>query len=162
MSAGYLFPEMPAAGDRIPKRLARPLSAKAMAARFKQHLEHWGRGTLPSMRLGCVAPSHRLSQVDIADIMAAVNWKSEKIAGRYVGGATNTRDHTGPTPGATEARSVAANALTTSLHPTVSVGTFPPARRAPPWGLSTAGGTRYFSVAYKRKYSTRVSSTALL
>ena len=79
MSAGYLFPEMPAAGDRIPKRLARPLSAKAMAARFKQHLEHWGRGTLPSMRLGCVAPSHRLSQVDIAEITVAVNWKLERL-----------------------------------------------------------------------------------
>ena len=38
MSKGYLLPEMPASGNRTPKRLARPLSAKTMAARFKERL----------------------------------------------------------------------------------------------------------------------------
>ena len=33
ISTGYVFPEMPATGDRPPNRLAKPFSAKAMAAR---------------------------------------------------------------------------------------------------------------------------------
>ena len=44
MSKVYLFPEIPASGDSTPKRLARPLSAKIMAARFKEHLGHAGLG----------------------------------------------------------------------------------------------------------------------
>ena len=121
MSAGYLFPEMSSAGDRVPKWLARPLSAKNMAARFKQHLEYAGLEvrdfTFHSFRMGC-AVSQTILGKDIVEIMAAVNWKSEKIARRYVGGATITRDPTGMTPGAAEARYVAANALAVSLDPT--------------------------------------------
>ena len=54
MSSGYLFPEMPVARDRTPKSLARPRSAQAMAARFKQYLEHADLGAryLISIRLG--------------------------------------------------------------------------------------------------------------
>ena len=63
ISTDYLFPEMTASGDRTPKRLARPLFAKAMAARRNTwNTQAWGCGTLPSVRLGWVAPSHRLSQ----------------------------------------------------------------------------------------------------
>ena len=127
MSAGYLFPEMSASGERIPKRRARPLSAKAMAARFKQHLEHADLGarhfTFHLFRVGC-AVSQTIAGKDIAEIMAAVNWKSEKVARRYVGGATNTRDSTGTTPGAAEARYVTANDLAASLDP--AVWAFPP------------------------------------
>ena len=76
ISAGYLFPEMPVAGDRLPKQLARPLSANAMAARFKQHLEHAGlrarHFTFHSFRVG-YAVSQTFAGKDIADIMAAVN-----------------------------------------------------------------------------------------
>ena len=101
MSAGYIFPEMPAAGDRIPKRLTRPLSAKAVAARFKQYLEHAGLGakhfTFHSFRVGC-AVSQTTAGKDITEIMAAVNWKSEKIARRYVRGATNMRVPPGRLP----------------------------------------------------------------
>ena len=132
MSTGYLFPEMPAAGDRIPNRLARPLSAKAMAARFKQHLEHASLGarhfTFHSFRVGC-AVLQTIASTGIAEIMAAVNWRSEKIARRYVGGATNTRDTTGTTLGAAEARYVAANALAAFLDPAVPV--LSPPRAAP-------------------------------
>ena len=123
MSAGYLFPpQMPAAGGRIPKQLAIPLSGKSMAARFKQHLKHAGLGarhfTFHSFRAGC-AVSQAIAGKDVVEIMAAVNWKSEKIARRYTGGATNTRDPTETTPGAAEARYVAANALAASLNITV-------------------------------------------
>ena len=68
--AADLFPEMPAAGDRLPKRLAaRPHSAKAMATPFKQHLEHAGLGarhfTFHSFRVGC-AVSQNIAGKDIA------------------------------------------------------------------------------------------------
>ncbi|CAN0037619.1 unnamed protein product, partial [Ascophyllum nodosum] len=80
--------------DITPKRLARPLSAKTMAARFKEHLGHAGLGsrqfTFHSFRVGC-AVTQTIAGKDIAEIMAAVNWKSEKIARRYVGGARATR-----------------------------------------------------------------------
>ena len=56
-SAGYLSPEVPVAGGRIRKRLARPLSAKAMAACFKQYLKHAGLGarhfTFHLFKVGC-------------------------------------------------------------------------------------------------------------
>ena len=68
--------------------------------------------------VGC-AVSQTIGVKDILEIMAAVNWKSEKIARRYGGGVTNTRDSTGTTPGVAETRYVAANALTTSLDPAV-------------------------------------------
>ena len=128
---------MLAAGDRIPKRLARPLSAKATAARSKQHLEHAGLGarhvTFHSFRVDC-AVSQTIAGKNIAEIIAAANWNSEKIARRYVGGATHTRDHTGTTPGAAEARYVAAKALAASLDPAVWA-LFPP-RGARPRGVS--------------------------
>ena len=143
MSAGYLFLEMSASGERIPKRLARPLSAKAMAARFKQHLEHaglWARHfTFHSFRVGC-AVSQTIAGKDIAEIMAAVNWKSEKVARRYVGGATNTREPTGTTPGAAEARYVTANDLAASLDP--AVWTLLPPRAAPPREVSHPSAAR--------------------
>ena len=57
MSKVYLFPEVPASGESTPKRLARTLSAKTMAARFKEHLGHAGLGswqfTFHSFRVGC-------------------------------------------------------------------------------------------------------------
>ena len=131
MSAGYLFPEMSASGERIPKRRARPLSAKAMAARFKQHLEYAGLGarhfTFHSFRVEC-AVSQTIAGKDIAEIMAAVNWKSGKVASRYVKGATNTRDPTGTTPGAAEARYVTANDLAASLDPAAWALPPPPRR----------------------------------
>ena len=65
--------------------------------------------------------------------MAAVNWKSEKIARRYVGGATNTQDPTGTTPGTAEARYVAANALAASMDPAMWT-LFPPRSAPPPAG----------------------------
>ena len=138
MPKGYLFPEMPASGDCTPKRLARPLSAKTMAARFKEHSGHAGLGsrqfTFHSFRVGC-AVTQTIAGKDIAEIMAAVNWKSEKIARRYVGGAKATRDPTGTTLGATEARYGAANALAASVDPAVWA-LFPP-RTAPPRGVPT-------------------------
>ena len=45
MSTGYIFPEMRVSGDSTPHRLARSLSAKAIAVRFKETLEHVGLGT---------------------------------------------------------------------------------------------------------------------
>ena len=69
--------------------------------------------TFHSFRVGC-AVSQAIVGKDIAKIMAAVNWKSETIARRYVGGVTNMRDPTGTTPGAAEARYVAGNALVAS------------------------------------------------
>ena len=136
MSKGYLFPEIPASGDSTPKRLARPLSAKTMAARFKEHLGHAGLGsrqfTFHSFRVGC-AVTQTIAGKDIAEIMAAVNWKSEKIARRYVGGARATRDPTGTTPGAAEARYGAANALAASVDP-AAWALFPP-KAAPPRGV---------------------------
>ncbi|CAM9724695.1 unnamed protein product, partial [Ascophyllum nodosum] len=86
--ASRLVPDkdMPETCARIPKRRARPLSAKAMAARFKLHLEHAGLGarhfTFHSFRVGC-AVSQTIAGKDIAEIMTAVNWKSEKVARRY-------------------------------------------------------------------------------
>ena len=137
MSTGYLFPEMSASGERIPKRLARPLSAKATTARFKQHLEHAGlrarHFTFHSFRVGC-AVSQTIAGKDTAEIMAAVNLKSEKVARRYVGGATNMRDPTGTTPGAAEARYVTANDLAASLDP--AVWALSPPRAASPRDVS--------------------------
>ena len=68
--------------------------------------------------MGC-AVSQTIAGKDIAEIMAAVNWKSEKNTRQYVGGATNTRDLMGTTPGAAEARYVAADALAVFLDPAV-------------------------------------------
>ena len=136
MSKDYLFPEMPASGDRTPKRLARPLSVKTMAARFKEHLGHVGLGsrqfTFHSFRVGCAVTQTIVGKY-IAEIMAAVNWKSEKVARRYVGGARATRDSTGTTPGAAEARYGAANALAASVDP-AAWALFSP-RAAPPRGV---------------------------
>ena len=136
MSKGYLFPEIPASGDSTPKWLARPLSAKTMAARFKEHLGHAGLGsrqfTFHSFRVGC-AVTQTIAGKDIAEIMAAVNWKSEKIARRYVGGVRASRDPTGTTPGAAEARYGAANALVASVD-LAAWALFLP-RAAPPRGV---------------------------
>ena len=144
MSAGYLFSEMSASGERIPKRRARPLSAKAMAARSKLHLEHAGLGarhfTFHSFRVGC-AVSQTIAGKNIAEIMAAVNWKSEKVARRYVGGTTNTRDPTGTTPGAAEAPYVTANDLAASLDPAVWA-LFPPPPAPPPVRSSISAAAR--------------------
>ena len=56
-STGYIFPGMQASGDRTPNRLARPLSGKAMAARFKERVKHTGLAaryfTDFSFRVGC-------------------------------------------------------------------------------------------------------------
>ena len=138
MSNGYLFPEIPASGDSTPKRLARPLSAKTMAARFKEHLGHAGLGsrqfTFHSFRVGC-AVTQTIAGKDIAEIMAAVNWKSEKIARRYVGGARATRDPTGTTPGAAEARYGATVRPTRWRHLwTRQRGPYSPQRQHPPAG----------------------------
>ena len=81
--------------------------------------------------MGC-AVTQTTAGKDIAEIMAAVNWKSAKIARRYVGGARATRDATGTTPGAAEARYGAAKALAASVDPAVWA-LFPP-RTAPPAG----------------------------
>ena len=136
MSKGYLLPEIPASGDSTPKQLARPLSAKNMAARFKKHLGDAGlesrQFTFYSFRVGC-AVTQTIAGKDITEIMAVVNWKSEKIARRYVGGARATRDPTGTTPGAAEARYGAANALAASVDP-AAWALFPP-RAAPPRGV---------------------------
>ena len=136
MSKGYLFPEIPASGDSTHKRLARPLSAKTMAARFKEHLGHADLGsrqfTFHSFRVGCAVTQTIVGKV-IAEIMAAVNWKAEKIARRYVGGTRATRDPTGTTPGAAEARYGAANALAASVDP-AAWALFPP-KAAPPRGV---------------------------
>ena len=136
MSKGYLFPEIPASRDSTPKRLARPLSAKTTAARFEEHLGHAGLGsrqfTFHSFRVGC-AVTQTIAGKDVAEIMAAVNWKSEKIARRYVGGVRATRDPTGTTPGAAEARYGAANALAASVDP--AAWTLFPPRAAPPCGV---------------------------
>jgi hypothetical protein len=136
MSKGNLFPEIQDAGKHTPKRLARPLSAKAMAARFKEHLGRAGLGarqfTFHSFRVGC-AVTQTIAGKDIAEIMAAVNWKSEKTARRYVGGARATNDPPGTTPGAAEARYSAANALAASVNPAVWA-LFPPRAKKKPSG----------------------------
>ena len=137
VSTGYLSLEIPAAGGRSPKRLARTLSAKAMAARSKQHLEHAGLGartfTFHLFRVDC-AVSQTIAGNNIAEITTAVNKKLENTARRYVGSATSTRDPTGVTPGAAEARYVAANALAAFVL--LQCGpSFPRAPR-PPRGVS--------------------------
>ena len=95
--------------------------------------------TFHSFRVGC-AVSQTIAGKDIAEIMTAVNWKSEKVARRYVGGATNTRDPTGTTPGAAEARYVTANDLAASLDPAVWA-LFPPPP-PPPVRSSTSAAAR--------------------
>ena len=93
-----------------------------MAVRFKQHLEHASLGarhfTFHLFKVGC-GVSQAVASKDIAEIMTAVNYKSKKISRRYVEGATKTRDPTGTTPGAAEARYVAVNALAASWDPAV-------------------------------------------
>ena len=122
MSTGYPFPEIPASKGRIPKRLVKPLSVKAMAARFKDYFGHSGVGTwqftFHSFRVGCTV-TQTIAGKDIAEIMAADNRESEIIARRYVGGVTTTRYPTGTTPGAAEARYDAANALVASVDSAV-------------------------------------------
>ena len=87
ISKSYLFPEMAASGDRTPKRFARPWSAKAMVARLKGLLGHAGLGTrqftFHSFRVGFAA-TQTIAGKDIAEIIAAVSWKSENIARPYV------------------------------------------------------------------------------
>ena len=136
MSTGYLFPEIPASKGRIPKRLVKPLSVKAMAARFKDYFGHSGVGTwqftFHLLRVGCTV-TQTIAGKDIAEIMAADSRKSEIIARRYVGGVTTTRYPTGTTPGAAKARYGAANALVASVDSAVWA-LFPP-RSAPPRGV---------------------------
>ena len=76
MFTGYIFPEMPDSGHRTPKRLARPLSGKAMVARFENYMEYAGLGTrhltFRSFRVGC-AVTQTIAGKDIAENMAAIN-----------------------------------------------------------------------------------------
>ena len=127
---------MPASGARTPERLARPISASTMAACLKKHLEHAGlrtrQITFHSFRVGC-AVTRIIAGIDIAENMAAVNWTSEKIACRYVKGTKITRNSTGTTAGAAEARYVAANARAAAVNPTVWA--LFPSRSAPPCGV---------------------------
>ena len=136
MFNGYFFPEIPASKGRTPKRLVKPLSVKAMAARFNEYFGHAGVGTwqftFHSFRVGCTV-AQTIAGKDIVEIVAAVSRKSEIIARRYVGGVTTTRYPNGTTPGAAEARYGAANALVTSVDSAVWA-LFPP-QSAPPRGV---------------------------
>ena len=112
----------------------------------------WRRGTLPSIRLGWVTPSrgnYDGGELEVGEDFPPVCGRGDKYAAPHRDDSRCGGDpvRSGQHPGG-------------FLGPG-GVGTFPPARRAPPWSLLTAGGTRHFSVAYTRKYSTRVSSTAL-
>ena len=137
ISTGYLLPEMPASGDCTPNRLAKPFSAKAMAARSKEHLERAGLGTrqftFHSFRVGCAVTHTIVAGKNIAEIMATVNRNSETIARRYVGGATTTRDLYETTSGASDARYVAAYARAAAMDP--AVWALVPPRSAPPRGI---------------------------
>ena len=107
-----------------------------MAAHFEDYTEYASLGarhlTFRSFRVGC-AVTQTIAGKDIAENIAAVNWKSEKFACRCMGGAATTRYPTGNSPGAAEAYYVAANALAASVDPAMWA-LFPP-RSAPPRGV---------------------------
>ena len=97
-------------------------------------------------------PDHRRLE-HLRILWHSVNWKSEKVASRYVGGAKTTRNPTGTSPDTAKAHNGAANTLDGYLDPAVGV-LFPP-RSTPPPGLPIGDCMRCFSSAFSTEITTQ-------